>query len=199
MVLKSEGFLKVAREGKKFERARRDREYGEGSVFRVTGGHADIFFRQIGTMVRLLPGAELRVETLKSQRKENGLIAKDTLLDLRAGRILTFVRVQFPESRFQVRTAKGLATVTGAGTGRYDIGAAGRFVTAKSSSSALKVVLDGNERYIAPGEAYATRNRKLEPIRPSKNELFLIQVDELEAMAQQLQTPAGDAVSGSGS
>lgn len=189
LVLAVKGGLKVSTDGKKFERARSGQRYSEGAIFRTSSGHADLFFRRIGTMVRILPNSEVRMEKLEIHRNPQGILVKDTLLDLRKGRIITFVRVLFPESKFQVRTDLGIATVAGAGTGRYDIGANGRFVTAKSSSSALKVVIDGNERLIAPGEAYAAKSKKLQPLRPSEREILLIEADELEALAQQLTPP----------
>lgn len=192
LVLNSSGNLRVSMDGKKFKAARRGESYKEGAIFRASGGPADLFFRRIGTMVRLMPGAELEVEKLVWHRNAEGRIVKETVLDLRHGRVLTFVRVLFPESKFQVRTEAGLATVAGAGTGRYDIGANGRFVAAKSSSSALKVVVEGEERMVAPGEAYATKHKKLQPIRPSEREMMLIEADELEALAQQLTAPPSE-------
>ncbi len=190
IVLAVDGKLEASTDGKKFHRVRKGATLSEGTVVRVEGaGHADLFFRRIGTMVRLMPKTELKIETLKWRRNSEGVVVKDTTLDLRKGRVFAFVRVLFPESKFQVRTEMGLATLKGSGTGRYDIGADGRFVVGKSSRSSLKVIIDGNERVVDPGNIFNAREKRVSPLAPSDSEMLIIEIDELQSLAEQL-TPA---------
>lgn len=187
VVLATAGKLEVSLDGKTFHRAKKGEIFYEGAVFRTgRSGSADLFFRRIGTMVRLLPGSELELEKLQRKEGEKGISVNETILSLHKGRVFTFVRVLFPESTFQVRTEKGLATLKGSGTGRYDIAANGRFVTGKSSRSSLKVIVEGEERIIAPGELFNIRDKKVTPLAPSESESLLLEMDELQRLAEVL-------------
>ncbi len=189
LALSVAGRLEVSADGRKFKTAHQGDTFSEGSTLRLKGsGHTDIFFRRIGTMVRLMPKTELRIETLEQHYNPEGKVVKTTILDLKKGRVFAFVRVLFPQSRFQVKTVKGLGTLQGSGTGRYDIHANGRFVAGKSSRSSLKVIVEGEERSIEPGNVFNVSDGKTIPLAPSEAEMIVLQIDELERLAE-LLTP----------
>lgn len=183
------GKLEVSADGKKFKAAHQGDTFSEGAILRVKGsGHTDIFFRRIGTMVRLMPRTQLKIDTLEQHYNPEGKVVKTTVLELKKGRLFAFVRVLFPQSKFQVKTENGLATLQGSGTGRYDIQSNGRFVAGKSSRSSLKVIVEGEERSIEPGNVFNSAEGKTIPLAPSEAELIVLQIDELQRLSE-LLTP----------
>ena len=98
----------------------------QGAVVRTgANSRVDVFFRRIGTTVRLQPDTEVRFEKM-SRSTTGDVTALETLLDLRKGRIFTVVRSLVTGSTLEIRNAAGRSVVEGAptgGMGRYIINA----------------------------------------------------------------------------
>jgi hypothetical protein len=162
----------------------------QGAVVRTGGeARADLFFRRIGTTVRLQPGTEVKFETMSRQVKD-GKPTMQTLLDLRTGRIFTAVRSLVPGSTFEIKNAAGRSVVEGGGgNGRYIITADGTHVTEKNSAVGLKVIGETGVTVIAPGMKYSAKEGKLfAPTAPEAVDT-LIAFDELDSLTEKLTVP----------
>src|SRR5688572_7183584 len=70
----------------------------QGAVVRTgEAARTDLFFRRIGTTVRLQSATEVMIEKM-SRHMKDGMPVMETLLDLRKGRIFTVVRSLVPGS-----------------------------------------------------------------------------------------------------
>ena len=146
----------------------------------------DIFFRRIGTTVRLQPDSEVKFEKM-SRTQNNGVSTMETVLDLRLGRIFTVVRSVVPGSTFAIRNAAGRSVVEGApssGMGRYIITADGTHVADKSSRLPLKLIGEKGITIIDPGQKFDAKEGKLLPLATPESVAMLIEFDELHALME---------------
>ena len=169
--------------------------FRQGAVVRAgKDSRIDIFFRRIGTTVRLQPDSEVKFETM-SRTLNQGTSTMDTLLDLRRGRIFTVVRSVVPGSTFAIRNAAGRSLVEGAptgGMGRYIITADGTHVAEKSSQIPLKLVGEKGITIIAPGQRFDAKEGKLLPLATPESVAMLIEFDELHALMESTQRPGAN-------
>lgn len=158
----------------------------QGAVVRTgADSHVDLFFRRIGTTVRLQPDSEVKFEKM-ARHMSNGVPAMETVLAVRAGRIFTVVRSLVPGSTFEIRNEAGRAVVEGGGgKGRYIITADGTHVTEKGSAVPLKVIGESGITVIGPGMKYSAKEGKVLPLETSAAEQFLIDFDALDSLADQ--------------
>ncbi len=162
----------------------------EGAVIRTgEGARADLFFRRIGTTVRLQ--ADTEIGLAKMTRIMNGSTPVfETLLDVRAGRIFTVVRSLVAGSTLEIKNAAGRAVVEGGGgKGRYIITADGTHVTDKNSAVPLKVIGETGVTIITPGQRFSAKDGKVFSLNPSDAVQELIHFDELDALTEQLMPP----------
>ncbi len=156
---------------------------GQGTVVRTDGdSHVDLFFRRIGTTVRLQPDSEVKFEKM-ARHMSNGVPVMETVLAVRAGRIFTVVRSLVPGSTFEIRNEAGRSVVEGGGAGRYIITADGTHVTEKGSAVPLKVIGESGITVIGPGMKYGANQGKVLPLDSSEAEKFLIDFDEMDSLA----------------
>lgn len=161
----------------------------QGAVVRTgEGARTDLFFRRIGTTVRLQSSTEIRLEKM-SRHIKDGSPVMETLLDLRTGRIFTVVRSLVPGSTFEIRNAAGRSVVEGGGgKGRYIITADGTHVTDKNSVVPLKVIGETGVTIITPGQKFNTKDGKVLPLETPETVDWLIDFDELDSMAEKLSS-----------
>src|SRR6185369_4676856 len=116
------GKCEYSEDGTTFAELKSGQIFKQGDLIR-TGEKArvDLFFRRIGTTVRLQPDTEIKLEKMTRETKD-GAPVMATLLDLRKGRIFTVVRSLVPGSTLEIRNAAGRSIVEGGGgKGRYII------------------------------------------------------------------------------
>ena len=173
--------------GESFKKLRVGHILTQGAVVRTGEGETvDLFLRRWGTTVRLLPNTELGLEKM-TKIEEGSVPALETRLHLREGRIFCFIRIPVANSRFEVRTILGRTLLERAGSGRYDIRANGTMVTANASFNQLKMVTKNGKTEMKPGQKFSAEDGHLTPAAPSEVELLLIQMDEVEALAEELR------------
>jgi hypothetical protein len=190
LVLSVHGKCDYSEGGTTFKELKAGHVFKEGAIVRTAeDARTDLFFRRIGTAVRLQSGTEVKIEKM-SRFLKDGLPVMQTLLDLRTGRIFTVVRSLVPGSTFEIRNAAGRSVVEGGGgKGRYIITADGTHVTDKNSVVPLKVIGETGVTMITPGQKFKSKEGKMFALDPSEAVQSLIDFDELDALAEQLTPP----------
>lgn len=186
IVLSVHGACDFSEDGRTFTPLKSGHVFQQGAVVR-TGPEArtDLFFRRIGTTVRLQPGTEVKLEKMARHLKD-GVPVMETLLDLRAGRIFTVVRSLVPGSTFEIRNAAGRSVVEGGGgKGRYIITADGTHVTDKNSVVPLKVIGETGVTIITPGMKFTGKEGKMFAVAPPEVVATLLIFDELDSVIEQ--------------
>ena len=168
--------------------------FTQGAIVRTEeDSRVDIFFRRVGTKVRLQPGTEVRFEKME-RHMEGGQPVMATLLDLRKGRLFIAVRSPVPGSTFEIRNAAGRSVVEGGGgKGRYIVTADGTHVTEKGSAAPFKVFGESGVTVIAPGMKFSGKDGKMLPLEAPEAVKLLIEFDELDSLAEQEATPDAPA------
>ncbi|MBA4149525.1 MAG: hypothetical protein H0X66_15540 [Verrucomicrobia bacterium] len=185
VVVSVKGKCDYSEDGATFTKLEEKQVLKEGVVLRTgEGARADIFFRRIGTTMRLQEQTELTIENM-SRHTTDGDPVMRTLLDLKKGRIFTVVRSFVPGSTLEIRNAAGRSVVEGGGTkGRYIITADGTQVADKDSDIPLKVIGQTGVTIITPGQKFLAEEGKLLPHDPSEAVLTFIEFDELQALME---------------
>ena len=186
LVLEAHGQCDYSEDGTNFTALKAKHVLTQGAVVRTgEGGRTDLFFRRIGTTVRLQSGTEVKLEKLARHTKDSKPVM-ETLLDLRTGRIFTVVRALVPGSTFEIRNAAGRSVVEGGGgKGRYIITADGTHVTEKGSVAPLKVIGETGITVITPGMKFSAKDGKMFSLAPPEAVESLIVFDELDSMAEE--------------
>lgn len=183
------GTCEYSKDGLTFTTLNNGQVLYQGVVVR-TGekARADLFFRRIGTTVRLQPDTEMKLEKMTRSSKE-GESEMQTLLDLRKGRIFTVVRTLVAGSTLEIRNAAGRSVVEGGGLGRYIITADGTQVADKASRIPLKVIGDTGITVVAPGELFRAKEGKMLAEDAPEAVKKLIEWDEVAALSDAMSTP----------
>jgi hypothetical protein len=161
----------------------------EGAKLWTESGTAQVYFRQIGSIIKLLPDTQVSLEKLDKHLKD-GYMIKETVLGLNRGRILTRARVLLPESRFEVHTPVSTFSVPDVGYARYDIRADGTAIVGKKSKLGLRAITGGKTNQVMPGTLVA-RDGKTNRVDNKVLEQISPQLDELEELADSLTPPPG--------
>jgi hypothetical protein len=190
VVLSVNGKCAYSEDGTTFAPLKAKQILKQGAVVRTgEGARTDLFFRRVGTTVRLQSGTEVRLEKMARHVKD-GQPVMETLLDLRTGRIFTVVRALVPGSTFSIRNAAGQSVVEGGGSqGRYIITADGTHVAEKGSKAPLKVVGETGITVISPGMKFSAKEGKLLPLAPPEAVESMIVFDELDSLAEETTPP----------
>ena len=150
-----------------------------------------LFFRQVGTMVRLRPNTTLGIETM-TKFVQDEVLLKETVLDLKEGGMMCVVRVLDERSKFEVKFPGYSATFDGAGMGRFDLNAKGTILVGKRSERSLRVVsaAQPDKLIMVPPGQYFTRGNDL-PAVASEQLLKKVRpnLDKLESLARALTPP----------
>jgi len=195
IVISADGKCSYSEDGAAFHELKAGKVLREGAVIR-TGekARADLFFRRIGTTVRVQSESEMKLEKMTRQMKD-GMPVMETLLDLRSGRIFTVVRSLVPGSTLEVKNAAGRSVVEGGGgKGRYIITADGTHVTDKDSAVPLKVIGETGITVITAGQKFNAKEGKVFSANPPAEVEELISLDELQSLAEQLTPSVAAAV-----
>jgi hypothetical protein len=190
VVLSVSGNCTFSEDGVTFSELKAGHVFNEGAVVR-TGEKArtDLFFRRIGTTVRLQSGTDVKLEQMRRHLKD-GMPVMETLLDLRTGRLFTVVRSLVPGSTLEIRNAAGRSVVEGGGgKGRYIITADGTHVTDKDSVVPLKVIGETGITVITPGQKFNAKEGKMFALNASSAVEEFIDLDEIQSLGEQL-TPS---------
>ncbi|MHB8523235.1 MAG: hypothetical protein ACYDH9_21120 [Limisphaerales bacterium] len=184
------GKCDYSNDGTTFEKLKAGRVFKEGAVLRTSeDARIDLFFRRIGTAVRIQPDSDVKLEKM-ARRLSDGVPVMDTLLDLRKGRIFIVVRSLVTGSTLEIRNAAGRSVVEGGGgKGRYIITADGTQVTDKNSVVPLKMFGEKGITVITPGQEFHASDGKLLPLATPEAEAMLIDLDELDSLAEELTAP----------
>lgn len=185
VVITVHGKCEYSDDGTTFMALKEEHVFKQGAVVR-TGADArtDIFFRRVGTTVRLQPDSEMKLEKMERHLK-NGQPVMDTLLALTKGRIFTAVRSFVPGSTFEVRNAAGRSVIEGGGEkGRYIITADGSQVADKNSDIPLKLIGEKGVTVITPGQTFSAKEGKMLPQDPKESVVSMLEFDELHAIAE---------------
>lgn len=161
----------------------------QGSVVRTgNDSRADLFFRRIGTTVRLQPNSEIKLEHM-TRTTIQGVSKMHTLLEVKAGRIFTVVRSVVPGSTFEIRNAAGLSVIEAGGSGRYIVTADGSQVSDRESLLTASAPGTKGVTMIAPGQTFKAKEGK--PFAEATPEAVqtLIQFDELEVIGDRGTRP----------
>ena len=189
VVVSVQGNCTFSDDGTTFAKLELEQVLHQGSVIRtVKGARADVFFRRVGTTMRVQPESEVKIEKM-SRHVNDGVTVLNTLVDLRQGRIFTVVRSLIAGSTFEIRNAAGRSVVEGApagAVGRYIITADGTHVSDKSSRTPIKVIGETGITIIAPGDIIGRKDGKMLPVSPPDTVVRLIEFDELHALAEQI-------------
>lgn len=185
IVISLEGKCEVSTDGKTFTELKKQDMLFQGAVIRAgKDAHADLFFRRIGTTVRLQPETEVLLESMTREIKD-GEPEMKTLLDLRKGRIFTVVRSLVPGCTFEIRNAAGRSVVEGGGgKGRYIITADGTHVADSNSAAPLKVIGETGITVVAPGQQFNKKEGKAFHVDAPAAVQGLIDFDELDQMGE---------------
>jgi hypothetical protein len=186
IVISAHGKCEYSEDGILFLEFKDDHIFRQGEVIR-TGekSRTDIFFKRIGTTVRLQPGTEVKLEKMERHLKD-GQPVMDTLIALHTGRIFTVIRSLVPGSTFEIRNAAGRSVVEGGGgEGRYIITADGTHVSDKDSTVPLKVVGETGITVISPGMKFNAKDGKMLPANAANEVEMLIDIDELHSISDQ--------------
>jgi hypothetical protein len=187
LVLSVHGTCEYSEDGTAFVPLRSGHVFKQGAVVR-TGekSRTDLFFRRIGTTVRLQQNTEIKLEKMERHLKD-GIPVMETLLDLRVGRIFTVVRSLIAGSTLEIKNAAGRSVVEGGGgKGRYIITADGTHVTDKNSAVPLKVIGETGITIITPGQKFNAKEGKLFALETPEAVELLIDFDELDSLAEEL-------------
>ena len=186
MTLSARGMCVYSMDGVTFNKLEQGQILEQGAVVR-TGENAwmDLFFRRMGTTVRLQAGTECKIEKMTLAIR-GGLPVVHTLLNLRTGRIFTVVRSVVAGSTLEIRNAAGRSVVEGSGIGRYIITSDGTHVTAEGSVIPLKVVGENGITVVAAGQQFDKKDGKMLPVDSNAWVKDLIQLDELQAAGEDL-------------
>ncbi|MGZ4961182.1 MAG: hypothetical protein ACXWDN_19800 [Limisphaerales bacterium] len=186
IVIGVSGKCEYSEDSTTFRAVKANNVFKEGVTFRTSANsRMDLFFRRIGTSVRLQASTEVKLEKLERHMKE-GMPEMATLLDLRAGRIFTVVRSVVPGCTFEIRNAAGRCVVEGGGAeGRYIITADGTHVTEKNSTSPLKLIRETGVTVIGPGMRYDAKEGKTFSVSTPESVKSLIEFDELHSLTEQ--------------
>lgn len=158
-------------------------------VWTEKGGTAELYFRQIASIFKMMPNTEVVLEKL-DKRMKDGYLVKETVIALNKGRILTRARVLLPESRFEVRTPFSTISVPDVGYARYDIRADGTMVVGKKSKLPARVVTGSSTNQVMPATIIG-KNGKTNRVDQKVLEEITPQLDQLEALADVLTPPPG--------
>ncbi len=165
--------------------------FTQGMVVRTEeDSRVDLFFRRVGTTVRLQPGTEIRLEKME-RRMRGDQSVMDTLLAIEKGRIFIAVRSLVSGSTFEIRNAAGRSVVEGGGRGRYIVTADGTLVAEKGSVAPLKVIGETGVTLIAPGMQFNGKEGKMLPLEATEAVKLLIEFDELDSLAEEASTTDG--------
>jgi len=207
VVIVVKGTCEYSEDGRAFAELKADHILYQGVVVRTgEAARADLFFRRIGTTVRLQPNTEMKLEKMTRSTNKEGLSEMHTLLDLRKGRIFTVVRSFVAGCTLEIRNAAGRSVVEGtglvytvddagrsvvkpSGSGRYIITADGTHVADKTSLIPLKVIGETGITVIAPGQSFRAKEGKMLPVDAPETVLTLIEWDELRALADSFSPP----------
>lgn len=186
IVVRVNGTCEWSEDGTHFKQVKEGEVFTEGASLR-TGANSrlDMFFRRIGTSVRLQEGTEVTLEKLE-RHMSGGTPQMATLLNLRAGRIFTVARSLVPGCTFEIKNAAGRSVVEGGGAeGRYIITADGTHVTEKRSTAPLKLIRETGVTIIAPGMRYDAKEGKVFSVGTPDAVKSLIEFDELHSLTEQ--------------
>ena len=150
-----------------------------------------IFFRQIGTMVRLRPNTTLVLEEM-TKFKQDDVLLKRTVLDLQAGEMMCVVRVLDERSKFDIKVPGYLASFDGAGKGRFDLNAKGVILVSKRSERPLRVTpwsKPEGATLVSPGYYFSRNDEKVLAASESMLKKVRPNLDKLEKLAQALTPP----------
>jgi hypothetical protein len=145
----------------------------------------DLFLRRMAITVRINPETEVKVEKMVRRMHEEEMVV-ETVLDLRKGRILCFVRGVVAKSLFEVKHASARTLAEGQVMGGFEVRADGASVGPRKNYFPLKIVSDKGVSVVGPGHKIDLTSGKVVELAATEQEETWMQLDELQALAELL-------------
>lgn len=135
------GTAEYSTDGTTWTALKRGESLREGAMIRTTAaGAADLDLGRNGSRLRVMPGSTVALSALTYEQTGLETII-NTQIDLRAGKVVGAVQKLSSASKYEIKTAKTVATVRGT---RYAMDADGRLVVAEGSVVVVSLRDDGS-------------------------------------------------------
>ncbi len=149
-----QGAVETSMDGSTWTALRTGESLREGSMVRTTSASAaDLDLGRNGSNLRIMPSSTVALTALTYE--ETGVeTAINTQIDVRAGKVVGVVHKLSSVSKYEVKTAKAVATVRGT---RYSMTAEGNLVVAEGSVVVVALKDDGSTitRVVNASEAFS--------------------------------------------
>lgn len=160
----------------------------------VTGPNSsvDLFFNQIGSMVRVEPNSKVTLETLRRFVKPDRLV-RETVFNLEEGRLLGFSRILVPDGKFVVKTKFGTVSMVGPSATRYSNSADGSVVVGKKSPAPLQVESQagsGKTNLVQPSQKLQHPTNDPVALDDATRAKITTPLDSLQSLAETLAPPS---------
>ena len=153
-VLALQGAVETSTDGATWTALNRGDSLREGAIVRTTSASAaDLDLGRNGSRLRVMPGSTVALTALTYE--ETGVeTAVNTQNEVRTGKIVGVVQKLSAISKYEIKTAKAVATVRGT---RYSMDASGKLVVAEGSVVVVAFKDDGSTvtRVVNASEAFS--------------------------------------------
>ena len=140
-VITVQGGAEYSTDGTTWTSLKRGESLREGAIIRTsTSAAADLDLGRNGSRLRVMPGSTVALTALTYEQTGLETIV-NTQIDLRSGKVVGAVQKLSSTSKYEVKTAKTVATVRGT---RYSMEADGKLVVAEGSVVVVSLKEDGS-------------------------------------------------------
>ena len=161
-VLALQGAVETSTDGATWTALNRGDSLREGAMIRTTtASAADLDLGRNGSRLRVMPGSTVALTALTYE--QTGVeTAVNTQIDVRAGKVVGVVQKLSSISKYEIKTAKAVATVRGT---RYSMDASGKLVVAEGSVVVVAFKDDGSTvtRVVNANEAFSPISAMVAP------------------------------------
>lgn len=152
-VVTVQGKAEFSTDGATWTALKRGESLREGAIIRTaTAAGADLDLGRNGSVLRILPGSTVALTSLTYEQTGLETIV-NTQIDIRTGKVVGQVQKLSSASKYELKTAKAVATIRGT---RYSMEASGKLVVAEGSVVVVALKEDGSTvtRVVNANEAF---------------------------------------------
>lgn len=140
-VVTVQGKAEFSTDGATWTALKRGESLREGAIIRTaTAAGADLDLGRNGSVLRILPGSTVALTSLTYEQTGLETIV-NTQIDIRTGKVVGQVQKLSSASKYELKTAKAVATIRGT---RYSMEASGKLVVAEGSVVVVALKEDGS-------------------------------------------------------
>lgn len=153
-VVTVQGQAEYSTDGSHWSALKRGEMLREGAVIRTSSAAAaDLDLGRNGSHLRVMPGSTVALSALTFEQTGLETIV-NTQIDIRSGKVVGQVQKLSSSSKYELKTAKALATIRGT---RYSMAADGKLVVAEGSVVIVSTKEDGTTvtRVVNANEAFS--------------------------------------------